>query len=308
MDKRDNDHPKTAASRPCVWAKGGIMEQITCALDYQCDKCAFDQALWKVAEENRRHRKECGRVNAKWGDVFFCRDRLQKLPVGKRPCIHYANGHTDYKACNYDYTCETCEFDQYFKDEHTVYAVTQPVDVMDVKGFKMPQGYYFHEGHTWVKVEADNEVRIGLDEFALRLLGPLDAINMPLVGSQIRQGQADIDLRREGHKARVLSPVSGVVTAINPDLMDKGFLANKDPYAEGWIMRVHSDNLRADIQQLLIGEESRDALDREIDHLFQVIEEVAGPLAADGGVLTDDIYGNVSQIEWERLIRVFLKT
>ena len=245
-------------NRPCVWTRGGIKKNVSCELDYQCRECAFDKALWEVAAENRRHRRECGQINPKWEDVFFCRDRLKKLPVGKRPCIHYANGHTDYRPCNYDFTCETCEFDQYFKDEHTVYAVSRPVDVMDVRGFKMPQGYYFHEGHTWVKVEEDNDVRIGLDEFALRLLGPLDAITMPLVGSKIRQGQEDIHLHRESNSARVLSPVSGIVTAINAELLDKGFLANDDPYAGGWIMRVHSDSLRQDIQNLLIGEQSRE--------------------------------------------------
>ena len=306
MDLKKYQHIEK--DRLCVWTKGGVTENIVCDLDFQCGQCQLDKDLWAVAEKNRKDRRENGIVDDRSRAVVFSADRLKRLPVGKRPCIHYANGIMDYRACFHDYRCDTCEFNQYVEDDHNVHVVPKPVDVMDIRSFKMPQGYYFHKGHTWVRIEEDNQVRIGLDEFALRLLGPLDGIKVPLVGSRVEQGRTDIALSRDDNHARVMSPVTGVVTAINFEVRDTGSLANKDPYAKGWVMRVHSDGLRGDLKNLMIGEESGVVLNREIDRLFEVIADVAGPLAADGGFLIDDIYGHLPQVEWERLTTLFLRT
>jgi glycine cleavage system H lipoate-binding protein len=310
MNLKESQH--TEKGKACVWTKGGGAKNISCELDFQCGQCQVDKDLWAAAENNRKHRREGGvagdQSKGVTKDVAFSPDRLKRLPLGKRPCIHYANGTMDYRACIHDYQCETCEFDQYVEDDHQVHVVSNPVDVMDVRSFKMPQGYYFHKGHTWVRLEEDNQVRIGLDEFALRLLGPIDRITAPLVGSRVEQGRTDISLSRNDNHARVMSPVTGVVTAINAELRDTGSLANKDPYAKGWVMRVHAEGLRVDLKNLKIGEESGVVLNREIDRLYDVIEEAAGPLAADGGFLADDIYGHLPQVEWERLTRLFLRT
>jgi hypothetical protein len=99
-----------------------------------------------------------------------------------------------------------------------------------------------------------------------------------------------------------------VVTAINADLRESGSLANQDPYTQGWVMCLHSKNLRQDLRSLMIGDEAGDYLDDEVDRLYQVIEEEAGPLAADGGYLGDDIYGNLAPEVWKRLTRDFLRT
>jgi glycine cleavage system H lipoate-binding protein len=157
-------------------------------------------------------------------------------------------------------------------------------------------------------MEEGSEVRIGLDDFALRMLGPLDCIEAPLIGKTLEQNRPDLKMNRDSNKAKVLSPVSGVVTAINPKLRDQGSVANQDPYTDGWILRVHSKNLRQDLQNLMIGSETKDFLNEEIDRLYQLIEDEAGPLAADGGQLGNDIYGNIPQIDWNRLVKLFLHT
>jgi hypothetical protein len=99
-----------------------------------------------------------------------------------------------------------------------------------------------------------------------------------------------------------------VVTASNSELRDRGNLANQDPYTDGWVMCLHSTNLRQDLKDLMIGDQASDYLDDEIDRLYQVIEEEAGPLAADGGYLGDDIYGNLAPKIWKKLTRQFLHT
>ncbi len=79
-----------------------------------------------------------------------------------------------------------------------------------------------------------------------------------------------------------------------------------DLVEEGWVLQEHANNLRDDIKNLMIKNETRDFLSEEIDRLYEVIEETAGPLAADGGQLGNDVFGNLPSIGWERLSRLFL--
>ncbi|MBW2582659.1 MAG: glycine cleavage system protein H [Deltaproteobacteria bacterium] len=293
---------------PCIWMQAGVARQKFCNIDYQCEACRFDRALRRTARENSRLRQLGEFPPGKSGRIVYWKDRLRELPAWKQPCLHHMKGRIDFRACTHDYQCGNCEFDQYFSDQYTVHAVVRPVDVLDIKGFKIPHGYYLHRGHTWVKIEEGSTVRVGLDDFALRLLGPLDRVDAPLLGKEVKQNRDDILLSRSSNTARVQSPISGVVTDINPELRERGSLANQDPYTQGWVMRLHSQNLRQDIKNLMIGEQASQYLDGEIDRLYEVIEEEAGPLAADGGYLGDDIYGNLPQTSWQKLTRQFLRT
>ena len=301
---------KTAKSRqagpPCIWMQAGVVRHKPCRIDYHCEACRFDRAMRRIARQNRQLRQEGKMTEGKRSKIVFWKDRLRDLPSWKQPCLHHMKGRIDFRTCTHDYQCGNCEFDQYFSDQYTVHAVVQPVDVLDIKSFKIPHGYYLHPGHAWVKIEEESTVRIGLDDFALRLLGPLDRIEAPLMGKELKKDRSDIALSRGTNAARVQSPVSGVVTDINPELREKGNLANQDPYSQGWVMRLHSDSLRQDLKNLMIGEQAKVYLDAEIDRLYRVIEQEAGPLAADGGYLGDDIFGNLSQTSWQKLTRIFL--
>jgi len=141
-----------------------------------------------------------------------------------------------------------------------------------------------------------------------RILGPLDHIEAPLIGKALVQNSVDILLNRGENRAGVLSPISGVVTAVNTNVRHKGRLANQDPYADGWILRAHAKNLRKDLLTLLIGSETKDFYKKEMNRLYHFIENEAGPLAADGGQLGNDVYGNIPRIDWDRLVRRFLHT
>jgi len=296
----------TAENSPCIWMQTGVVRRRFCARDYECPTCRFDRSMRRTSNENKQLREHGLNPKGKKGQIVFWKERLKDLPPSKRPCLHHMKQRIEFKTCNHEYQCSNCEFDQYFNDQFTVYAAVRPVDFLDIEGFKVPHGFYLHRGHTWVRLEENSEVRIGLDDFALRLFGPQDRIEAPLIGKEIKRDQAGILMNRGSHEARVLSPINGVVTAINPRLREKGHRANQDPYSEGWIMRVHAGNLRQDLRHLMIGDETKDFIGKEVNRLYRVIEEEAGPLTADGGQLGNDIYGNLPQIGWQRLVELFL--
>lgn len=304
---RLKDQPVDKAN-PCLWMQVGVVPHKFCDSNYNCSPCSFDRAMGRVALQNKKLKEQGKALKGKKGKIVFWKDRLKELLPSRRPCLHHMKGRIDFRACTHEYVCGNCEFDQYFQDQYTVHAFVRPVDFLDVEGFKIPQGYYLHQGHCWAKLEEGSEVRLGIDDFALRLLGPPDQIKAPLVGKEIQQNRSDILMNRGKFEAKVLSPVSGVVTAVNSKLREQGNVANEDPYSEGWVLRIHTHNLRQDLKNLMIGEETETFYSQEINRLYGVIEDETGPLTADGGKLHNDIFGNLPQLGWERLTKLFLRT
>lgn len=292
----------------CIWMQAGVVPKKYCRLNYQCATCRYDRALHRAADENRRQQEQGAAIAGKRAQLVSWKERLRELPTWKRPCLHHMKRRIAFRACTNNYSCVDCEFDQYFDDQFSVHATLAPVDLLDIDGFRIPQGFYLHRGHTWVKIEEADTVRIGVDEFALRVLGPFDHVEIPLLGKTLEQGRTDIKLQRGGKTACVLSPVSGVITAANNQLAENGGVESREAYSEGWVVRVHSDHLRRDLSKLMIGNETAGFFEEEVERLYGVIEETVGPLAADGGQLRDDIYGNIPQLRWEKLTRMFLHT
>ncbi len=66
-------------------------------------------------------------------------------------------------------------------------------------------------------------------------------------------------------------------------------------------MRIHVLNLRADLKDLMIGNETGKFLKNEVGPVHKAVEDVAGPLAADGGFLGNDIYGSMLELGWDTL-------
>jgi glycine cleavage system H lipoate-binding protein len=302
------EHIPSIPSRPqsCVWSQGRLSLRKLCDKNHRCAECPLDKSLSESATKNRDARRQGKIPLVPDGRIAFTRERLQLLPKGERPCLLYANGLIDYKICCKNYECLFCEFDRYFSEQHQVHAIVRPLDVLNVRGFRLPQGYYFHMGHTWVRIEEKADVSIGLDDFTLRLLGPLDHIEAPLIGNAVHQDKPLITIGRGLHRASVLSPVSGVVSTINLSVKENPAITGEDPYARGWILKVHADNLRQDLKSLLIGGESVKQLEQEIERLLREIEMTTGsslPFSAD---VNDDMTHHLPDIGWERLIRLFL--
>ena len=125
--------------------------------------------------------------------------------------------------------------------------------------FRVPEGYGFHQGHTWMKVELMSPnrqrlVKVGLDDFAQKLIGKVDAVVLPAVGSRLRQGDKGWSLMVDSKAIPMLSPVDGEVVAVNEAVLRSPEILSRDPYGEGWLLKVKSDRIAADTRNLLFGE------------------------------------------------------
>ena len=85
-------------------------------------------------------------------------------------------------------------------------------------------------------------------------------------------------------------------------------IANREPYGDGWLFLVRTPSIKRGVKKLMADTDSLDWINREVDQLEGMIEETAGPLAADGGYLQNDIFGNLPDLGWKNLTKTFLKT
>ena len=94
----------------------------------------------------------------------------------------------------------------------------------------------YSKSHEWVKEGGDVCV-IGLTDYAQSELGDLVFINLPEVGDEVTVGAAFADVESVKAVSDVFSPVSGVVTEINEELLDAPESINETPY-DAWFVKV----------------------------------------------------------------------
>jgi len=85
--------------------------------------------------------------------------------------------------------------------------------------FSIPGGVLVSTGHCWVSLAEDGTARIGLDDFAQKLLGTIDSIDFPNVGMNIKAGQPLFSVNQGHRRAQFNAPLSGKVVKINEDLL-----------------------------------------------------------------------------------------
>ncbi len=281
----------------CVWSQAGVIKPVKCMNAFNCLDCTFDQKVQADFQAREKSRDARG--------LAHTAPRLRLL-VKELKCRHMLSGRVSYKLCAHGYNCVKCPYDQMIEDAGLLPAPMAAV-CDHVAGFDVAQNYYYLNRHTWARVEYGGRVRIGIDDFAQRLLGPQDRIELPELGRRISQNAPHAVLRRGKKAAEARSPVDGVVVATNPKLRHQAEIANADPYNQGWLMLVQPTRLRNNLKNLLFGTEILAYIDDEANKLSRMVSDTAGyAMAAAGGEVTKDIYGSVAGLDWDELVTSFL--
>jgi len=148
-------------------------------------------------------------------------------------------------------------------------------------------------------------VRVGLDDFAQRLLGKIEGIDS-LREEKVRQGELGWEVKTRLGYAQLLSPIDGIVKKINEELSKDSSLLNTDSYGKGWVLELEPFNIEESLRNLLKGDTAKDWLEEEIDRLHTRVEKELGVTIADGGELVQVINERISDEEWRELVKEFL--
>ena len=281
------------ASNPCIWMQAGVVEFKSCNNYYDCTSCKYDLGM---------------KMKVSKGQQISWQDAMRKRSGLERVCRHSLTNRIAKRACAYDYQCSGCDFDQFFEDIWSSKRGGRPVNSHNIKGFDVPENHYFHDGHTWARIESGGYLRIGLDDFALKVLGTADFFDLPLMGKTLDYGKPGWGLKRKDNSADVISPVSGVITEVNNSVRENPGISNREPYGAGWLFMVRVPDIKENANRLMADSDSLNWMGKEVGRLEKMVEDVAGPLAADGGYLVNDIFGNVPELGWNNLVHNFLRT
>ncbi|HIU26497.1 MAG TPA: glycine cleavage system protein GcvH [Candidatus Copromorpha excrementigallinarum] len=112
--------------------------------------------------------------------------------------------------------------------------------------------------HEWVKEEGD-QVVIGLTDYAQSELGDLVFVNLPQEGDEVTKGEAFADVESVKAVSDVYSPVTGVVSEINEELMDAPEMINESPY-DAWLVKVSQVT---ETEDLMSAEEYGESVEKE---------------------------------------------
>jgi len=174
-----------------------------------------------------------------------------------------------------------------------------------IGGFHVPENLRYHPGHTWALNESPSLVRIGMDDFASKLIGKLENITLPQRGQWIRQGQKVCTIHRDGTAVDMVSPIEGSVADINDALLRNPELAHKDPYGEGWLLTVQSPDAKTNFRNLLGGSLARWWTEESAGRLQKKMPMMLGALAQDGGVAMDDLTAHMPNQDWAAMAKEF---
>jgi len=174
-----------------------------------------------------------------------------------------------------------------------------------VAGFQVPDNVRYHPGHTWALSESPDLVRVGLDDFASKLVGKIERIALPQRGRWIRQGQKLWTIFRDGKSVDMVSPIEGTVSDVNEAAVQNPELARKDPYGEGWLVAVQSPDAKTNFRNLLGGALARWWTEESALRLQKRMPATAGALAQDGGIAVDDLTAHMADPDWEAVTREF---
>lgn len=123
----------------------------------------------------------------------------------------------------------------------------------------IPQDLKYTKDHEWIKIEGTTAT-IGITDFAQNELGDIVYVDITSVGQEISQHEVFGTVEAVKTVSDLYMPVSGNVTEFNKSLESGPEKVNRDPYGEGWMVKVSISNadelndlLSADQYKELIG-------------------------------------------------------
>ncbi|MEO0115022.1 MAG: glycine cleavage system protein H [candidate division WOR-3 bacterium] len=286
--------------KECIWMKAGVIAYRLCTSNYDCKNCEFDQMLTDSSRSA--------------GDSPMMKEaieKLRKMPPEKRKCRYMLTGDISFKLCANNYECWHCQVDQMISDlieSHPLLVkkrAKREEKVETVRGFAFHPKAYYQPNHIWLKIDRDNSIKIGIDDFAVKILGDLEKVTPVVKGEELAL-EAHISTPSGSRIFQLPVMFSGKVIKTNEEVLANPKLVQRDPYEKGWLFMVENENLTDTLVQLLHGDAAKNWLEKDFDNLKQALQEACEITIADGGELVSDFRNQLSPELITKLVTKFL--
>jgi glycine cleavage system H lipoate-binding protein len=170
----------------------------------------------------------------------------------------------------------------------------------------------FHRGHTWALPVARGFARVGIDDFARQVIGPIDRIEFPEPGKEVRQGDALFTVVRGGRKIDFVAPLDGRVISVRHEAA-RAAVPGDDPYRKGYFLTLDPTDMARNAAELKSAAEAPRWIERELARLYEFVGlRMAQPLSVgatmrDGGAYAAGIVDKIEEPLFTELVRNFLR-
>ncbi len=107
---------------------------------------------------------------------------------------------------------------------------------------KVPDDLLYTEEHEYVQRASGDEIIVGITDYAQGELSDIVFVELPDVGSAFKRMEPFGTIEAVKAVSDLYTPVSGEVTAVNEAIQDDPAIVNRDPYGEGWMVRLRIDD------------------------------------------------------------------
>jgi glycine cleavage system H protein len=100
-----------------------------------------------------------------------------------------------------------------------------------------PENLLYSKEHEWASLDGDSAT-IGITDYAQSALGDIVYVELPKVGSSIKQSSNVGVIESVKAVSDLFTPLSGEVTEVNPALENDPAAVNREPYGAGWLLKI----------------------------------------------------------------------
>lgn len=289
--------------RKCIWMDAGVVSYKLCTNQFQCNLCDFDRAMSNRARQAKEESRDYIPTPSQKKEIVEWMEEFRQFPADQRKCRYMLMGEVSYKICPNSFRCGECTFDQMMQDRIQPAYEPDIKELPQVAGFYLSEKLYYFRNHTWLRLERNGQYRVGIDDFASRIIGKPQGIVLPPIGKSLDLEEHAWTVNHVYSDLEFISPVKGVVTSTNQALLDDVAVINKQPYAKGWLMTIEPESIMKSNRNFLSGEEANAWMVEEANLLSKHLSADAGATMHDGASLRTDFSSHLSKEKWDEMVR-----
>ncbi|MDD8017828.1 MAG: hypothetical protein PHP42_05610 [Bacteroidota bacterium] len=256
------------------------------------------------------------------------------IPEGESHCVWMDAGLVNYKLCDKNFECESCEFDKIMRTQHHPFSeravmqseptVTRFVDqemtdkvedvivtqlIRPLQNISLPDDRMYFRNHTWLQRMDDGSYKIGVDSFIAELINPLVGVVVINTPSKIEKDSPYAWLIRDDETFTLYNPLAGTAISTNPVLNSKPITITQDPYAGGWIMTITTQQEMTSLNRCYTAEEFQYRIENDLRHIKSLLhlslkkqQGNVGSTSYDGGVRVETIEQFIGEKRYMQLL------
>lgn len=175
--------------------------------------------------------------------------------------------------------------------------------------FAIPGGVFIAKNHTWVSMNQAGIAKIGIDDFAKKLIGRVYSVELPNLGMNVKAGQPLFTIKQGNRSITFNSPVSGKVSQINTILKDNIDALDITPYERNWVCALDAENLDNEIKGMHIGKSAVAFFQEDIEKFKSVFtaimkSEKKGDEYLEEGLFVGQLE-KLNDVNWNKVIAEF---